>query len=74
MAQIVRRGAVCWGNVCQLMVAHRDKYVASVQHLVVLEVVQQGAGHRARLRRQKDRCACHARDAVTAQHLQKLGQ
>ena len=35
------------------MVAHRDEEVLLVQHLVVLEVVQQGIGHCPRLSRQK---------------------
>ena len=41
----------------QLMAAHRHKQVGFVQHLVVLEVVQQCAGHRAWLCAQEDRCA-----------------
>ena len=42
------------------MIHHRDKKVVFMQHLVVLEVVQHGIGHGARLGGQKDCRAFYA--------------
>ena len=54
------------------MVAHRDEEVLLVQHLVVLEVVQQGIGHCSRLSRQKNGGAFHPGRGADEDRLQKI--
>jgi hypothetical protein len=57
-----------------LVVAHGDEQVLRVQHLVVLEVVQQRVGRDARLGRQEHRRARHPQRRADEDRFQEAGQ
>ena len=74
MAQRLDGQAFVHADPGHFMAAHCHEQVVFMQHLVVLQVVEQGIGHGTRIRRQKHRRALHPRRRAHEHRLQEALQ